>query len=191
MAHTQSGPVMLGGAIIWYFSFSSENVAINSQNTLPLCYFCHDMKIEDEIKQSTFKDAFQKAYINIVYTANSLQLTQSTILKGYGITLPQYNILRILRGQYPKPATVNLLIERMLDKTSNASRIVDKLEAKQLVTRTQCPTDRRTVDILITEKGLQILQELDQAQQGNQHGIQNLTQQEAELLSNLLDKIRD
>ncbi|QHL89484.1 MarR family transcriptional regulator [Nibribacter ruber] len=149
------------------------------------------MKIEDEIKQSTFKDAFQKAYINIVYTANSLQLTQSTILKGYGITLPQYNILRILRGQYPKPATVNLLIERMLDKTSNASRIVDKLEAKQLVTRTQCPTDRRTVDILITEKGLQILQELDQAQQGNQHGIQNLTQQEAELLSNLLDKIRD
>ena len=149
------------------------------------------MKIEDEIKQSTFKDAYQKAYINIVFTANSLELAQSTVLKGYGITLPQYNILRILRGQYPKPATVNLLIERMLDKTSNASRIVDKLEAKQLVTRTQCPTDRRTVDIVITEKGLAMLQELDKIQEGTKHGVNNLSAEEAEQLSNLLDKIRD
>ncbi|GAA4304365.1 MarR family transcriptional regulator [Nibribacter koreensis] len=149
------------------------------------------MKIEDEIKQSTFKDSFQKAYINIVYTANGLQLGQSTVLKSYGITLPQYNILRILRGQYPKPATVNLLIERMLDKTSNASRIVDKLEAKQLVTRTQCPSDRRTVDIVITEKGLKMLEELDKIQEGTKHGIQNLSAEEAEQLSLLLDKIRD
>jgi DNA-binding MarR family transcriptional regulator len=149
------------------------------------------MKIEDEIKQSTFKDPFQKAYINVVYTANGLQLAQSAVLKTYGITLPQYNILRILRGQYPKPATVNLLIERMLDKTSNASRIVDKLEAKQLVTRTQCPADRRTVDIVITEKGLNMLEELDKIQEGTKHGVNNLSAEEAELLSNLLDKIRD
>jgi DNA-binding MarR family transcriptional regulator len=149
------------------------------------------MKIEDEIKQSTFKDPFQKAYINIVFTANGLQLGQSTVLKDYGITLPQYNILRILRGQYPKPATVNLLIERMLDKTSNASRIVDKLEAKQLVTRTQCPADRRTVDIVITEKGLNMLEELDKIQEGTKHGVNNLSAEEAETLSNLLDKIRD
>ncbi|AMM51579.1 transcriptional regulator [Rufibacter sp. DG15C] len=149
------------------------------------------MKIEDEIKQSTFKDPFQKAYINIVFTANGLQLAQSTVLKDYGITLPQYNILRILRGQYPKPATVNLLIERMLDKTSNASRIVDKLEAKKLVTRTQCPADRRTVDIVITEKGLNMLEELDKIQEGTKHGVNNLSAEEAETLSILLDKIRD
>ncbi|MGV3540683.1 MAG: MarR family winged helix-turn-helix transcriptional regulator, partial [Rufibacter sp.] len=119
-----------------------------------------------------------------------LQLRQSAVFKTFGITLPQYNILRILRGQHPKPATVNLLIERMLDKTSNASRIVDKLEAKQLVTRTQCPTDRRTVDILITEKGLALLKQIDHLDGGKLVGESHLTAQEAETLSQLLDKLR-
>lgn len=148
------------------------------------------MNIEEEIKQSTFKNAFQKAYINILYTSNWLQQRQSALFKPFGITLPQFNILRILRGQYPEPATVNLLIERMLDKTSNASRIVDKLEAKQLVTRTQCPTDRRTVDILITQKGLALLQEMDATEGGSQIGLLNLSEDEATQLSYLLDKIR-
>ncbi|MCC9139060.1 MarR family winged helix-turn-helix transcriptional regulator, partial [Pontibacter silvestris] len=107
--------------------------------------------MEEEIKQSTFKSEYQKAYINMVYTSNWLQQVQAAQFKPYGLTLPQYNILRILRGQHPKPATVSLLIERMLDKTSNASRIVDKLEAKALVTRKQCADDRRTVDVLITD----------------------------------------
>ena len=110
--------------------------------------------------------------------------------KQFGVTLPQYNVLRILRGQFPKPATVNLLIERMLDKTSNASRIVDKLEAKELVTRTQCPTDRRTVDILITEKGLTLLKQIDELNLGKLMGEENLTPEEAEQLSALLDKVR-
>ncbi|WP_207432590.1 MarR family winged helix-turn-helix transcriptional regulator [Sabulibacter ruber] len=148
------------------------------------------MRIEEEIKQSSFKDAFQKAFINVVFTSNWLQQKQSALFKPFGVTLPQYNLLRILRGQYPKPATVNLLIERMLDKTSNASRIVDKLEAKELVTRKQCPTDRRTVDILITDKGLNLLQEMDSVTSGGQFGIQHLSEEEAEQLSNLLDKIR-
>ncbi|WP_205501945.1 MarR family winged helix-turn-helix transcriptional regulator [Rufibacter psychrotolerans] len=148
------------------------------------------MKIEEEIKQSTFKNAYQKAFINVVYTANWLQQKQSALFKPYGVTLPQYNLLRILKGQYPKPATVNLLIERMLDKTSNASRIVDKLESKELVTRTQCPTDRRTVDILITEKGLHLLQEMEATTTGGQFGLQHLSAEEAEQLSHLLDKIR-
>ncbi|MBC3538395.1 MarR family winged helix-turn-helix transcriptional regulator [Rufibacter sediminis] len=148
------------------------------------------MKIEEEIKQSVFKDVYQKSYINVVYTANWLEQRQSAVFKAYGITLPQYNVLRILRGQFPKPATVNLLIDRMLDKTSNASRIVDKLEAKALVTREQCPSDRRTVDILITQKGLDLLQQMDEL--GNQgfSGLHNLTQYEAEQLNTLLDKIR-
>ena len=100
-------------------------------------------------------------------------------------------ILRILRGQHPKPATVNLLIERMLDKTSNASRIVDKLEVKQLVTRTVCPSNRRAVDIRITEAGLTLLRQLDVVMENQQLGLQNLTSDEATQLSNLLDKIRD
>ncbi|WP_345118020.1 MarR family transcriptional regulator [Hymenobacter algoricola] len=149
------------------------------------------MKIEDEIKQPFFKDSFQKAYINLVFTAGWLGQRQAAVFRDYGITLPQFNILRILRGQHPKPATVNLLIERMLDKTSNASRIVDKLEAKQLVTRTTCPSNRRAVDICITEAGLQLLQQMDDAAVPQATGLQNLTPDEAAQLSALLDKIRD
>ncbi|MFT2008468.1 MarR family winged helix-turn-helix transcriptional regulator [Pontibacter sp. 13R65] len=149
------------------------------------------MRIEEEIKQPTFKDEHHKAYINLVYTSGWLQLAQSNLFKKYGLTLPQYNIMRILRGQHPKPATVSLLIERMLDKTSNASRIVDKLEAKKLVTRSQCQHDRRTVDVLITEKGLALLKEMDGLEVSGQKGFQSLTVEEAKELNRLLDKIRD
>ena len=149
-----------------------------------------EMKIEDEIKQPVFRSEYHKAYINLVYTSGWLQQEQAALFKPFGVTLPQYNILRILRGQYPKPATVSLLIDRMLDKTSNASRIVDKLEAKGLVTRKQCPSDRRTVDVLITEKGLALLKEMDGLESGQGAGVRNLTGQEAEQLNYLLDKIR-
>lgn len=149
------------------------------------------MKIEDEIKQRAFKDERQKAHINLVYTAGWLQLRQSAMFKEYGLTLPQFNILRILRGQHPKPATVNLLIERMLDKTSNASRIVDKLEVKELVTRKVCPSNRRAVDIRITEAGLELLHRLDAIMETQNLGLHNLTLAEAAQLSDLLDKIRD
>lgn len=149
------------------------------------------MKIEDEIKQSAFKDDYQKAYINLVFTAGWLQLRQSALFKEFGLTLPQFNILRILRGQHPKPATVNMLIERMLDKTSNASRIVDKLEAKQLVTRKVCPSNRRAVDIRIADSGLELLQRIDAVMATQGTGLQNLTAEEAAQLSDLLDKIRD
>jgi DNA-binding MarR family transcriptional regulator len=115
---------------------------------------------------------------------------QAEIFKSYGLTLPQFNILRILRGQHPKPATVNLLIERMLDKTSNASRIVDKLVAKGLVSRTQCEYDRRTVDVLITPTGLDLLAQIDRENKSMHSGINNLTDAEAKTLNQLLDKIR-
>ena len=148
------------------------------------------MKIEDEIKQKAFKNAYQKAFINVVYTSGWLQQQQAAFFKPYGITLPQFNILRILRGQHPEPATISLLIERMLDKTSNASRIVDKLEAKGLVTRKQCPADRRTVDVMITDKGLDLLKDMEGKEGGEVTGIKNLTEEEAMQLSNLLDKVR-
>lgn len=149
------------------------------------------MRIEDEIKQPTFKDPYQKAHINVMFTAGWLGQQQAATFRSYGITPPQFNILRILRGQHPKPATVNLLIERMLDKTSNASRIVDKLEVKQLVTRTTCPSNRRAVDIRITEAGMTLLQQMDDAAALQIMGLQNLTPEEATQLSALLDKIRD
>ncbi|QJX47720.1 MarR family transcriptional regulator [Hymenobacter taeanensis] len=149
------------------------------------------MKIEDEIKQRTFRDEYQKAYINLVFTSGWLQLQQGAMFKDYNLTSPQFNILRILRGQHPKPATVNMLIERMLDKTSNASRIVDKLETKELVTRKVCPSNRRAVDIRITDKGLELLTQLDDVINSQKLGMSNLTPEEATQLSALLDKIRD
>lgn len=149
------------------------------------------MRIEEEIKQQTFKSIYQKAFINVVYTAGWIQVQEAAIFRKFNLTLPQFNILRILRGQHPNPATVNLLIERMLDKTSNASRIVDKLVLKGLVSRTPCEHDRRTVDVLITETGLELLTQIDKTEENIHTGVKNLTSAEAEQLSKLLDKIRN
>jgi DNA-binding MarR family transcriptional regulator len=148
------------------------------------------MRIEDEIKQLTFRNEHQKAYINLLFTAGWLQQRQAAAFKPYGLTLPQFNILRILRGQHPLPATVALLIDRMLDKTSNASRIVDKLEEKQLVTRKVCPANRRAVDIRITEAGLALLHRIDE-EGAVAISIGDLTEAEMHQLNVLLDKIRD
>ena len=148
------------------------------------------MRIEDEIKQTTFRDEYQKAVINLVYTNSWLQLRQATAFKSFGLTSPQFNILRILRGQHPLPATVALLIDRMLDKTSNASRIVDRLEEKKLVTRIVCPANRRAVDIRITPAGLELLKTIDDSGLMEKNGTQHLTAEEARQLNALLDKIR-
>ena len=148
------------------------------------------MRIEDEIKQPHFRSECHKAHINLAFTAGWLQLRQATAFKCFGLTLPQFNILRILRGQHPLPATVALLIERMLDKTSNASRIVDRLEEKKLVTRCVCPANRRAVDIRITPAGLALLGRIDAAGLDQVSGLAQLDEQELCQLNLLLDKIR-
>jgi DNA-binding MarR family transcriptional regulator len=150
------------------------------------------VRLEDEIKQATFQSDAQKAYLNVMYTAGWLSLRQAGAFKPYGLTLPQFNVLRILRGQHPKPATVAMLIERMLDKTSNASRIVDKLEEKKLVTRTICPANRRAVDICITEAGLALLRQIDDdgVADMTRNGLAKLTESEFRQLNTLLDKLR-
>jgi DNA-binding MarR family transcriptional regulator len=149
------------------------------------------MRIEDEIKQPIFRDEFQKAYINLVYTSGWLELRQAAAFKPFGLTSPQFNILRILRGQHPLPATVALLIDRMLDKTSNASRIVDRLEEKKLVTRTVCPANRRAVDIRITKAGLDLLDSIDAAGVLHTQCKSPLNEDELRQLNGLLDKMRD
>jgi DNA-binding MarR family transcriptional regulator len=148
------------------------------------------MSIEKDIHQKTFKNPYQKVIINLMYTHSWLSASQSKRLKPFGLTLQQYNVLRILRGQHPKPATVNLIIERMLDKMSNASRLVDKLLAKSLVERHVCSHDRRAVDVRITEEGLNLLKKIDVLQDEWEKTFQNLSQEEAFQLSDLLDKMR-
>lgn len=148
------------------------------------------MGIAEEIKQEKFKSEYAKAVVNVIYTNSWLQQKHLSVFKSFGLTTPQFNILRILRGQHPKAATVNLLIDRMLDKSSNASRIVDKLEEKKLVKRVQCKNDRRAVDVYITETGLELLAKADVVLDEIQSNTTNLTEEEGKLLNSLLDKMR-
>lgn len=148
------------------------------------------MEIGKEIKQAKFQSEYQKMLINIWFTSSWLQSIHASNLKPYGISTQQYNILRILRGQYPTPVTVNLLIDRMLDKNSNASRLVEKLRMKKLVERAVCKEDRRAVNVIITQRGLDLLTELDKIDDSFFKQLKNLSKEEAEKLNTLLDKLR-
>lgn len=148
------------------------------------------MELEKEIHQTKFKNDYHKIVVNIIYSYSWVTGLVKERLSKQEVTLQQYNILRILRGQYPKPATINLLKERMLDKMSDASRIVERLVQKELVTRTINKTDRRAVDILITEKGLDVLKDLDPVITPEDVLKQNITEEEAAQLNVLLDKPR-
>jgi DNA-binding MarR family transcriptional regulator len=148
------------------------------------------MELEKEIKQQKFRNEFHKLAVNIIYTYGWLCNLQSETFKNFDITPNQYNILRILRGQYPKPATIILLKERMLDKMSDASRLVERLKNKGLVRRDQCPNDRRQVDVVITDKGLSLLAEIDKLNGKQDEFFNNLSDKEAEKLNDLLDKMR-
>lgn len=149
------------------------------------------MKLEDEIKQSKFRTEYHKLIVNIIYTGSWLNFRQIQFFRAYGLSPQQFNILRILRGQHPAPASVNLLMERMLDKTSNASRLVDKLESKQLVSRKECQADRRQVDVIISQKGLALLEKIDKMQEQEERKYIGLTEKEVHRLNELLDKLRD
>jgi DNA-binding MarR family transcriptional regulator len=148
------------------------------------------MELEREIHQKKFKSEHHKAMINILYTANWVTYNQGKYMKKFGITPQQFNILRILRGQHPNAASVNLLIERMLDKNSNASRLVEKLRLKGLVDRKPCEADRRQVDVLISQKGLDLLKKLDKEFEKNEEYLQVITEEEARELNRILDKLR-
>ena len=149
--------------------------------------------IEQEIKQKKFKDIYIKSDINILYTAGWVQGNQTRMFKKYGISQQQYNVLRILRGQHPKPVMLSQITERMIDKMSNATRLVDKLVLKKLATRELNPNSRRQVDINITNDGLDLLLLIDKeidAQQPPLHYL-NLSVKELEQLNVILDKIRN
>ena len=148
------------------------------------------MTIEEEIKQPRFRNAHQKAVLNLIFTANWLANRQREQFEPYGITGQQYNILRILRGQHPKRISGAEIKSRMLDKNSDVSRLLDRLIGKKLVAKNQCPNDKRASDINITQAGLSLLEKLDDAINGMDARFLNLTKDEAVQLSNLLDKSR-
>jgi DNA-binding MarR family transcriptional regulator len=151
-----------------------------------------DMKIEEAIQQKTpFKSVWQKTIVNLIYTHNYVNNLHKELFKPYGITPQQYNVLRILRGQFPEPISTSLIRERMLDRMSDVSRIVDRLVKKQLVQRSVCKSDKRLVDVLISQKGLNTLQEIDSKINILDTQMGSLTESEAETLNDLLDKIRE
>ena len=148
------------------------------------------MELEKEIASTKFESNHHKAVINLLYTYGWVTNLLRKQFDKYQLTMQQYNILRILRGQYPQPATINLLKERMLDKMSDASRIVERLVQKGLVSRCTNEKDRRAVDIMINEKGLEILKTLDLELNINNILKNNLNDEEAVQLNALLDKMR-
>ncbi len=148
------------------------------------------MKIEDEIKQSKFHSEYQKLAINILFTNQWLSANTTKILKPFGISPQQYNVLRILKGQSPKAISVSNIMERMIDKMSNTSRLVEKLRQKELIERVTCEKDRRQVDVKITKKGLDLLEKVKTEMNAFKTISDNLTEKEANTINDLLDKMR-
>lgn len=148
------------------------------------------MKLEDEIVQKNFRSEAHKLGVNLIFTFNWVNNYHGCLMKKYGLTSQQFNILRILRGQQPNPANIKLLRERMLDKMSDASRIVEKLRTKGLVERNINESDRRACDVVITKKGLDLLLQIDKEDVNFENFFSQLNNQEMKQLNDLLDKLR-
>lgn len=149
------------------------------------------MGIEKDIQQAKFRNAHQKAAVNLIYTLSWMKDKIKCIIEVEDITSQQFNILRILRGSFPQPLSTLQIRERMLEKMSDTSRIVDRLIAKGLVKKVICKNDRRLVDVIITDKGKKLLERLDSRQDEIDGILGNLSEKDANILSDLLDKIRD
>ncbi|MCX6316005.1 MAG: MarR family transcriptional regulator [Bacteroidetes bacterium] len=149
------------------------------------------MSIENEIQQAKFRNPHQKAAINLIYTVAWMRDKTKCIFEAEDITPQQFNILRILRGSFPQPLSTLQIRERMLEKMSDTSRIVDRLITKGLVKKLVCKNDRRLVDVIISDKGKKLLERLDARQDEIDGVLNNLSEKDANILSDLLDKLRD
>jgi DNA-binding MarR family transcriptional regulator len=149
------------------------------------------MKLEEELKMKKFTSPHQKMVLNILFTNYWLGDKMGGFMKEYDLSEQQYNVLRILRGQKGNPVNLKDLQERMMQKTSNVTRLVEKLRLKGLLERVQCMENRRKVEITITDKGLQLLEEMQPEMDNfNEYFSEVLTEKEASTLSDLLDKLR-
>ena len=148
------------------------------------------MRLEEEIKQSKFGSEFQKTIINIYYTNNYIFAKFQDLLSEYKLTVQQYNILRILRGQFPETASIGTIKERMLDKNSDITRIIDRLIIKQLAERKNSISDRRVAEIKITKKGLSLLKKMDLVDLKSDNILSHVNERDLKKLNELLDKIR-
>ena len=152
----------------------------------------HQMRIEEIIKPNSPMAMEKKTLLNVMYTQNVISEKFNEILKPFDLSPEQFNVLRILRGQKGKPANMSMIQERMIAKTSNTTRLVDKLLLKELVLREVCPINRRKMEITITDRGLELLLQLDPLVEAHERSFsKNLTVAELELLNELLEKFRN
>jgi DNA-binding MarR family transcriptional regulator len=154
-----------------------------------LSFSNHNMSLEKEINQQVFRSEYQKAGINLIYTFNWMNEKVNKLFEPFDITQQQFNILRILRGA-GQPLSTLQIRQRMLDKMSDTSRIVDRLVKKGMVKKTICHEDRRLVDILLTDKGKKLLQTMDGLNEEMESFFKYLSETEARQLNIFLDKIR-
>lgn len=148
------------------------------------------MSLEQDIQQRSFRNEHQKAILNILYTQNYLVGRMTEVFKKYDLTRQQYNVLRILQGQNPQPASINLIKERMLEKMSDTSRIVERLRLKNLIQREGGKSDKRAAEISITPSGIELLKTMQADVYEIEKSLSGLTEEEARELNKLLDKIR-
>jgi DNA-binding MarR family transcriptional regulator len=148
------------------------------------------MSIEHDILQEKFENEYQKAVINVLFTSGWLYRINAIRLKPFAVTPEQYNVLRILKGSHPKALMLADITMRMIDKSSNAKRLVEKLRVKGLVKREICENNRRQVDIFITPKGLDALARIDKDADTWTATLRNITKAEAGELNRILDKLR-
>lgn len=148
------------------------------------------MKIEDEI-QSKFKDEYHKLIVNIHLTSSRIMEQMQCELKSHGLTSTQYNVLRILRGQGDKAVSIGLIKERMIERNSDVSRIIDRLVKKEFIQRKENCDDRRQKDVVISKKGLNVLSKIDDMDYQIQDSLGHLKKEEVVTLNNLLDKARN
>jgi len=148
------------------------------------------VSLEQDIQQSKFRNEHQKAVVNLLFTVSWLKDQTRAIFDPEEITPQQFNILRILRGSHPKPLSTQAIRDRMLEKMSDTSRIVDRLIVKGLVKKVTCESDRRLVDVQITDKGRKLLERIDLKENEMDEIVKGLNESEAKELNLLLDKIR-
>lgn len=149
------------------------------------------MRIEDEIKTSHFLSEIQKAHLNVIFSAGWVRAKITVALKPFGVTFEQFNVLRILHGQYPEGIRVKDITNRMLDRSSNTTRIIDRLIEKNLSVRQSSDRDGRERTIMLTPKGYNLVIEIDQEWQASTPHSSSIDTSDASLLNNLLDQLRE
>ncbi|MEP2670113.1 MAG: MarR family transcriptional regulator [Cyclobacteriaceae bacterium] len=148
------------------------------------------MGLEEDVKQTKFTNEHQKAMVNILYTSSWLNNRNAAYFKKFNISPEQFNVLRILRGSHPNPMRLADVAERMIEKNSNCTRLVEKLRQKDMVDRQLCEANRRQVDISITAKGLKVLSDIDKDYDQWLSIQKSITKAEAIELNRILDKLR-